>query len=138
VDHAQRAQRLDPRELARVQGMEGRVALARGGELQRPLAAVAREHHPQVRDRRAHAAVFEVVERYAAQLHRGGGKLVLSGVSDLLYSQLERTGLLNELGPDNVIRAIVRPGAAMRRAVAEAEVWLSATDPAAGDGGRAH
>jgi hypothetical protein len=36
------------------------------------------------------------------------------------------------------IRAIVRPGAAMRRAVAEAEVWLSATDPAAGDGGRAH
>jgi len=84
------------------------------------------------------STVFNVVERYAAQLHRGGGKLVLSGVSDPLYSQLERTGLLNELGSDNVIRAVVRPGAAMRRAVAEAEAWLGTSDPKSGDESRTH
>jgi len=71
------------------------------------------------------STVFNVVERYGEQLRRGGGKLVLSGVSDTLYQQVERTGLLQELGAENVIRAIVRPGAAMRRAVAEAEAWLA-------------
>jgi SulP family sulfate permease len=84
------------------------------------------------------STVFNVVERYAAQLHRGGGKLVLSGVSDPLYSQIERTGLLTALGSDNVIRAIVRPGAAMRRAVAEAEAWLGTSDPKSGDESRNH
>ena len=71
------------------------------------------------------STVFNVVERYAAQLRRGGGKLVLSGVSETLYQQIERTGLLPELGAENVIRAVVRPGAAMRRAIAEAEAWLA-------------
>jgi SulP family sulfate permease len=82
------------------------------------------------------STVFNVVERYAAQLHQGGGKLVLSGVSDSLYSQLERTGLLHELGSDNVMRAVVRPGAAMRRAVAEAEAWLRDSDPKPDDESR--
>ena len=47
-------------------------------------------------------------------------------------------GLLNELGSDNVIRAVVRPGAAMRRAVAEAEAWLGTSDPKSGDESRTH
>ena len=71
------------------------------------------------------STVFNVVERYAEQLRRGGGKLVLSGVSETLYPQIERTGLLHELGAETVIRAVVRPGAAMRRAIAEAEAWLA-------------
>lgn len=68
--------------------------------------------------------IYNVLERYAAELARGGGRLILSGVNDALYDQLIRTDLYRMLGESAVIRAERRPEAAMRRALIEAREWL--------------
>lgn len=70
------------------------------------------------------STIFNVLERYAQTLARGGGKLVLSGVGEPLYLQLQRTDLFRIVGADNVLRAERRPAAAMRRAIAAAQAWL--------------
>jgi len=72
------------------------------------------------------STIFNVLERYAHELARHGGKLVLSGVSDALYLQLKRTDLFKLVGEENVVRADRRPAAAMRRAIAAAQAWLDA------------
>jgi sulfate permease, SulP family len=72
------------------------------------------------------STIFNVLERYAHELARHDGKLVLSGVSDPLYLQLKRTDLFKLVGEENVVRADRRPAAAMRRAIAAAQAWLDA------------
>lgn len=67
-----------------------------------------------------------VVRRYAETLRANGGKLMLSGVSDQVYLQLSRTGLVALLGEENVLRAKPELGAAANQAVAEARAWLDA------------
>lgn len=72
------------------------------------------------------STIFNVLERYAHELARQGGKLMLSGVGDPLYLQLKRTDLFKFVGEENVVRADRRPAAAMRRAIATAQAWLDA------------
>lgn len=73
--------------------------------------------------------IYNVLERYAEQLARGGGRLILSGVNDALYDQLIRTDLYRMIGESAVIRAERRPEAAMRKAFAQARAWLESAPP---------
>lgn len=68
--------------------------------------------------------LYNVLERYAADLARGGGRLILSGVSDPLYDELLRTDLYRMLGESAIVRAERRPEAAMRKALSLAREWL--------------
>jgi SulP family sulfate permease len=69
-----------------------------------------------------------VVARYARALRAGGGKLLLVGVSDRVYDQLRRTGLLAELGEENVYRATAVLGEAAGQGLSDAQAWLSHTE----------
>ena len=60
VDHSQRSQRLDQRELALIEIAELAVALQHRGHLAAHRIRAARQQHPQVLDRRAHHRVVEV------------------------------------------------------------------------------
>jgi hypothetical protein len=66
VDEAQRAQRLDQRQLAAVKAAKLLVALEQRAELAGALAPVARQQHPQVLHGRAHAGVVQVDKVRAA------------------------------------------------------------------------
>lgn len=70
------------------------------------------------------STIYNVLERYAAQLAKHGGKLILSGISDSLYQQLVRTDLFKLVGAEFLVRAERRPVAAMRKAMAIGEAWL--------------
>ena len=70
------------------------------------------------------STIYNVLERYAAQLEKHGGKLVLSGISDALYQQLVRTELFKLVGEQCLVRAERRPAAAMRKAMAIGEALL--------------
>ena len=69
------------------------------------------------------------VHRYGSALRTGGGRLVLVGVSDRFRRQLERTGVLAELGSENVFPATARYGEAALAAKAACDAWLAARDP---------
>jgi anti-anti-sigma regulatory factor len=66
-----------------------------------------------------------VIERYARELRDNGGRLMLSGVSEPVYDQLERTGALEELGKENVYRETPIVGESTEYAVRTAEEWLA-------------
>ena len=74
-----------------------------------------------------------VLDRYARTLQGNGGKVMLVGVSESAFAQLERTGLLELIGRDNVVKAQAQWGAAANQALEAAQAWLDAIDrPAKG------
>jgi len=66
-----------------------------------------------------------VLERYARELQRGDGKLMLVGVDPALRDQLAKTGVIKAIGEDNVFIATPQMGEALNRAVAAADAWLA-------------
>src|SRR5206468_2944040 len=62
VDQAQRAQRFDEMKLASIEVVEALVAGQNIGELTRHVGAISRKQHPEILDRRSHAAVVEIDE----------------------------------------------------------------------------
>jgi SulP family sulfate permease len=66
-----------------------------------------------------------VLTRYAAQLKANQGKLVLVGVGEHVYQQLQKTGLLATLGEENVYRATSILGDSALNAYQDASVWLA-------------
>jgi SulP family sulfate permease len=48
------------------------------------------------------STMIGVLDRYARTVQGNGGKVMLAGVGEGLYAQLERTGLLTRLGRENV------------------------------------
>jgi SulP family sulfate permease len=67
---------------------------------------------------------MRVIGRYAASLIANQGKLVLVGVSEPVYHQLEKTGLLDELGQDNIYLATSILGDSTLDAYQDANAWL--------------
>lgn len=65
-----------------------------------------------------------VIDRYARKLRQRGGRLVLVGVSGRVRQQLERTGVLAVLEPENVYPATSVVGETLQRARRAAEAWL--------------
>ena len=71
---------------------------------------------------------MRVIGRFASNLKAKRGKLVLVGVSEPVYHQLEKTGLLNELGQANIYRATSIIGDASREAYQDAAEWLEQSE----------
>ncbi|MCT8162128.1 SulP family inorganic anion transporter [Pseudoruegeria sp. SHC-113] len=70
------------------------------------------------------STVIRLLTRYAKSLRAAGGTLVLTGVNEELYGQLERTGLLEAIGAAHVYRESPELGAALNQAIAEAQARL--------------
>ncbi len=71
------------------------------------------------------STVNEVLRRYAEGLQSHSGKLILAGVSPALHNQLERTGLIDLLGPENIFPATDSIGEAGNTALQAANDWLA-------------
>jgi sulfate permease, SulP family len=67
---------------------------------------------------------INVLERYALSLKEQNSKLMLVGVDHAVYDQLQRTGVLNTIGEDNIFFATQQLGEAVNRAAAAAYAWL--------------
>jgi sulfate permease, SulP family len=67
---------------------------------------------------------INVLERYAQSLKAQNSKLMLVGVDPMIYMQLEKTGLLNTIGEENIFFATRQLGEAMNLAIAAANEWL--------------
>ncbi len=71
-----------------------------------------------------------VLQRYAQVLQAHGSKLILVGVEPAVREQLAKTGVLKDIGDENVFVATPQLGVALNRAVAAATAWLG--EPAMG------
>jgi len=71
------------------------------------------------------STVNEVFRRYAEALQSHSGKLILAGVSPALRNQLERTGLIKLIGPENIFPATDTIGEAGNAALKAATDWLA-------------
>jgi sulfate permease, SulP family len=71
------------------------------------------------------STVNEVIRRYAEALQSHSGRLILAGVSPALRSQLQRTGLINLIGPENIFPATDTIGEAGNAAMKAATDWLA-------------
>jgi SulP family sulfate permease len=74
------------------------------------------------------ATVIGVFKRYAESLHANSGKLMLAGVSPALRDQLERTGVLNLIGEENIFLTTEKIGEAGNIALRAARSWLGETE----------
>jgi SulP family sulfate permease len=71
------------------------------------------------------STVNEVLRRYAEALQSHSGKLILAGVSPALHNQLQRTGLIDIIGPENIFTATVSIGESGNLAMDAATEWLA-------------
>ncbi len=76
---------------------------------------------------------IDVLARYAAQLDDAGSRLVVVSVDERVMRQLLSGGVTDIVGPDGVVIGDERIGAALARAVAEAQRWIDA-DPGDSEG----
>jgi SulP family sulfate permease len=96
------------------------------------------EHLPQVGEARGTAVIIRLrdrdevgstfirtIERYTKSLQAGGNKLMLEGLNEQVWEQLERTDLLDLIGQDNVFLGQLQFGASLRQALAAAEAWVA-------------
>jgi SulP family sulfate permease len=77
---------------------------------------------------------IRIIERYGARLKTAGCKLVLAGADPHVMDQLERTGILEALGRENVYPARPRLGGSTERAVDDAQAWIAAGESPADRG----
>jgi SulP family sulfate permease len=68
--------------------------------------------------------MISVLDRYTRTVQGNQGRLMLAGVSDGVYSQLKRTGLLELIGQENVFLAQPQWGAAANEALEAAQLWM--------------
>jgi sulfate permease, SulP family len=70
------------------------------------------------------STMIAVLDRYNQTLKANGGKLMLAGISPGVMLQLERTGLLDRIGRENVFLAHQQWGVAAYEAYEAAQAWL--------------
>jgi SulP family sulfate permease len=71
------------------------------------------------------STLVRVLDRMASKLEVNGGKLMLAGVSEPVYNQLMKTGLLARLGEKNVYKATEKHGESALNAYLDAQNWLN-------------
>jgi len=74
------------------------------------------------------STMIGVLDRYTRTIQDHGGKMILAGVSDGVLSQLERTGLLELIGKENIFKVQHEFGLAANQAYEAAEKWLEAAE----------
>ncbi|MDA8319392.1 MAG: SulP family inorganic anion transporter [Actinomycetota bacterium] len=67
---------------------------------------------------------MDVLGRYARALTVAGGKLVIVSASQRVRDQLAATGVADLIGQENIYPGDERVGATLRRACADAELWI--------------
>ena len=77
------------------------------------------------------STMITVLDRYNQVLQSNGGKLMLAGVSPGVMLQLERTGLLDRIGQDNVFIVQQQWGISAYEAYETAQAWLAEVRPPA-------
>jgi len=70
------------------------------------------------------STVSEVLRRYTQALQANGGKIILAGVSPALRNQLQRTGMVDLIGKENIFMATKTIGEAGNAALRAATDWL--------------
>ncbi len=75
------------------------------------------------------STMIYVLYRYAQKVQANGGRVMLAGVSQGVFTQLERTGLLEIIGRENVFLAHDQWGVSANEAFKTAETWLETLDP---------
>ena len=106
----------------------GSLFFAGAAEFESHLPDVDEAHNSVViillRDRDEVGSTFiRVLERYTQLLQEQDNLLMLSGLNQQVIKQLERTGLLEMIGEDNVFPAQKQYTAALEEALAQAEDW---------------
>ncbi len=76
------------------------------------------------------STVAEVLRRYTQALQANQGKLILAGVSRALRAQLQRTGMLELIGKENIFPETKTIGEAGNAALRSADDWLAETSSA--------
>lgn len=77
------------------------------------------------------STMIAVLDRYNQVLQANGGKMMLAGISPGVMLQLERTGLLDRIGRENVFLAHGQWGVAAYEALEAAQAWLDEVKPQA-------
>jgi SulP family sulfate permease len=78
-----------------------------------------------LRDKRNVGSTFlNVVARYAGALRRQKSKLMLAGVDPYVIAQMGRTGIVQDIGRENLFQATQDIGQALVQAVEAAESWI--------------
>ncbi len=90
------------------------------GNAQRPVVIFALRGHDELG-----STMMGVFQRYAKSVQRNDGLVMFAGVSEHVRKQMERTGLLNLVGPENVFLENKQWGIAAYDAIAKAEEWLA-------------
>jgi sulfate permease, SulP family len=70
------------------------------------------------------STLITILDRYNQVIQANGGKLMLAGVSPGVMIQLERTGLLDKIGQNNVFRVHEHWGVSAYEAYEAAQAWL--------------
>jgi SulP family sulfate permease len=108
----------------------GSLFFAGAAEFEEDLPSAEEAHRAVVilrlRGRKEVGSTFlRVIGRYARMLQKNGGKLMLVGVSQPVYDQLRRTGMLAELGEENIYLATRLLGESALQAWREGQEWLA-------------
>jgi SulP family sulfate permease len=111
----------------------GSLFFAGAAEFEEDLPAAEDVHRAVVilrlRGRKEVGSTFlRVIHRYGQVLHKNRGKLMLTGISQPVYDQLRRTGMLAELGEENVYQATPILGEAAQQAWQDGQAWLLETE----------
>jgi SulP family sulfate permease len=73
---------------------------------------------------------IRTLERYTRDLQAHGNIILLEGINQQVWKQLERTDLIDLIGEENIFLGQARFGAALRDALAAAEIWMVQNDEA--------
>ena len=79
------------------------------------------------------ATLIEVLSNYSDKLKAVDGRLYLTGISEVAYDQLVRTGKLRLTGPVHAYEATPIRGQSTQEAVADARTWLVGKQDASPD-----
>ena len=74
------------------------------------------------------STMIGVLDRYTRTVQDHGGKVMLVGLSEGVLSQLERTGLLELIGKENIFMAQEEFGIAANQAFESAQNWLEVVE----------
>ena len=74
------------------------------------------------------STMIGVLDRYTHTVQEHQGKVILAGVSEGVRTQLERTGLLELIGKENIFMATHELGGAANQAYEAAVTWLEAAE----------
>jgi sulfate permease, SulP family len=77
------------------------------------------------------STMITVLDRYNQSLQANGGKVMLAGISPGVFVQLERTGLLDRIGRENVFLVHRQWGVSAYEAYEAAQAWLDEVRPPA-------